>query len=174
VVSADVGLGIPDFRAAERTFQLLTQVAGRAGRGTLPGKVILQTMNPEHYAIGLAAAQNYDAFYKKEIHFRKMMHYPPFTAMATLLLRSQKLEETMAWSAELARELQGLPDTVRVMGPAAAPMAKLKREFRFQFLLKASSRRALAAAVQRARAFAQKQDWPATALTADVDPVSLF
>ena len=174
VVSADVGLGIPDFRAAERTFQLLTQVAGRAGRGTLPGKVILQTMNPEHYAIELAAAQNYDAFYSKEIHFRKMMHYPPFTAMATLLLRSQKLEETMAWSVELARELKDLPDTVRVMGPAAAPMAKLKREYRFQFLLKASSRRALAAAVQRARLFAQKQNWPVTALTADVDPVSLL
>ncbi|MDA1237263.1 MAG: primosomal protein N', partial [Acidobacteria bacterium] len=88
--------------------------------------------------------------------------------------RSQKLEETMAWSAELARELKDLPDTVRVMGPAAAPLAKLKREFRFQFLLKASSRRALAAAVQRARSFAQEQDWPVTALTADVDPVSLL
>lgn len=174
VVSADVGLGIPDFRAAERTFQLLTQVAGRAGRGDLPGKVILQTMNPEHYSIELAAAQNYDAFYKKEIHFRKMMHYPPFTAMATLLIRSQKLEETLAWSAELARELKDLPDTVRVMGPAAAPMAKLKREYRFQFLLKASSRRALAGAVQRARTFAQRQEWPVTALTADVDPVSLL
>jgi primosomal protein N' (replication factor Y) len=174
VVSADVGLGIPDFRAAERTFQLLTQVAGRAGRGELPGKVILQTMNPEHYAIELAAAQNYDAFYKQEIHFRKMMHYPPFTSMATLLLRSQKLEETLAWSAVLAKELSNLPDTVRVMGPAAAPMAKLKREYRFQFLLKASSRRALANAVQRARAFARQQEWPVTALTADIDPVSLL
>ncbi len=174
VVSADVGLGIPDFRAAERTFQLLTQVAGRAGRGELPGKVILQTMNPEHYAIELAAQQNYGAFYKQEIHFRKMMNYPPFTSMATLLLRSQKLEETMAWSAALAKDLKNLPETVRVMGPAAAPMAKLKREYRFQFLLKASSRRALANAVQRARIFAQQHDWPVTALTADVDPVSLL
>ena len=174
VVSTDVGLGIPDFRAAERTFQLLTQVAGRAGRGELPGKVILQTMNPEHYAIELAAQQNYGAFYKQELHFRKMMHYPPFTSMATLLLRSQKLEETMAWSAALAKDLKNLPETVRVMGPAAAPMAKLKREYRFQFLLKASSRRALASAVQRARTFAQQHDWPVTALTADVDPVSLL
>ena len=99
----------------------------------------------------------------------------PFDWAGTaLLIRSQKLEETMAWSAALARELKGLPDTVRVMGPAAAPVAKLKREHRFQFLLKASSRRALAAAVQRARAFARKEDWPATALTADVDPVSLL
>jgi primosomal protein N' (replication factor Y) len=174
VVSADVGLGIPDFRAAERTFQLLTQVAGRAGRGELPGKVILQTMNPEHYAIELAAQQNYGAFYKQELHFRKMMHYPPFTSIATLLLRSQKLEETMTWSAALANDLRNLPETVRVMGPAAAPMAKLKREYRFQFLLKASSRRALANAVQRARTFAQQHDWPVTALTADIDPVSLL
>ncbi|HET9318247.1 MAG TPA: primosomal protein N', partial [Bryobacteraceae bacterium] len=86
VVSADVGLGLPDFRAAERTFQLLTQVAGRAGRGDLPGIVLVQTINPDHYAIRMAAAQDYQAFYEKELNFRRMMHYPPFTAMANLLV----------------------------------------------------------------------------------------
>ncbi len=79
VVSADIGLGMPDFRAAERTFQLLTQVAGRAGRGSLPGIVLVQTINPDHYAVRLAAAQDYQAFYEKELNFRRMMHYPPFS-----------------------------------------------------------------------------------------------
>jgi primosomal protein N' (replication factor Y) len=85
VVSADVGLGLPDFRAAERTFQLLTQVAGRAGRGSLPGIVLIQTINPDHYAVRMAAAQDYQTFYEKELQFRRMMHYPPFSAMANIL-----------------------------------------------------------------------------------------
>jgi len=90
VVSADIGLGMPDFRAAERTFQLLTQVAGRAGRGNVPGIVLVQTINPDHYAIQMAAAQDYTAFYQKELGFRRMMHYPPFSAMANILVRSEK------------------------------------------------------------------------------------
>ena len=90
VISADVGLGMADFRASERTFQLLTQVAGRAGRGDLPGIVLVQTINPDHYAVRMAAAQDYQAFYEKELNFRRMMHYPPFTAMANLLVRSEK------------------------------------------------------------------------------------
>src|SRR5207244_8355974 len=81
VVAADLGLGMPDFRAAERTFQLLTQVAGRAGRGCLPGIVLVQTINPDHYAVRLAAAQNYQGFYEKELNFRRMMMYPPFGDM---------------------------------------------------------------------------------------------
>ena len=96
VVSADVGLGMPDFRAAERTFQLLTQVAGRAGRGNLPGIVLIQTINPDHYAVRLAAAQDYQAFYEKELNFRRMMHYPPFSAMANVLVRSEKQEDGAA------------------------------------------------------------------------------
>src|SRR5205085_11171149 len=79
VISADSSLRLPDFRAAERTFQLLTQVAGRAGRGTRPGRVILQTYSPDHYAIQKAAAQDYEEFYEKELRFRRVMHYPPFT-----------------------------------------------------------------------------------------------
>ncbi len=101
VVSADVGLGMPDFRAGERTFQLLTQVAGRAGRGNLPGIVLVQTINPDHYAIRFAAAHDYQAFYEKEIHFRSMMRYPPFSAMANVLVRAEKQEAAMRMSSEL-------------------------------------------------------------------------
>ena len=101
VVSADIGLGMPDFRAAERTFQLLTQVAGRAGRGSVPGIVLVQTINPDHYAVRLAAVQDYDGFYAKELNFRRMMHYPPFSAMANVLVRSEKQEMAMRMSSEL-------------------------------------------------------------------------
>src|SRR5579871_1836792 len=101
VVSADIGLGMPDFRAAERTFQLLTQVAGRAGRGSVPGVVLVQTINPDHYAIRMAAAQDYAAFYAKELHFRRQMLYPPFSAMANVLVRAEKKEVAMRMSSEL-------------------------------------------------------------------------
>ena len=141
IVSADIGLGLPDFRAAERTFQLLTQAAGRAGRGNLPGIVLIQTINPEHYAVRLASEQNYEAFYRKEIEFRKLMRYPPFAALANVLVRSQKQEDALAMSAELGRMLDPAPEGVKVLGPAEAPVPKLKSEFRYQLLLKAADRR---------------------------------
>src|SRR5713226_6898516 len=114
VVSADVGLGMPDFRAAERTFQLLTQVAGRAGRGDLPGIVLVQTINPDHYAIRMASAQDYQAFYDKELNFRRLMHYPPFSAMANLLVRHEKQEVALRMSAELGRFLTPAPEKMKV------------------------------------------------------------
>jgi primosomal protein N' (replication factor Y) len=103
VISADVGLGMPDFRAAERTFQLLTQVAGRAGRGSVPGIVLVQTINPDHYAVRLAAAQDYQAFYQKELAFRRALHYPPFSAMANLLVRSESKEAAMRLNSDLPK-----------------------------------------------------------------------
>jgi primosomal protein N' (replication factor Y) len=174
VVSADVGLGMPDFRAAERTFQLLTQVAGRAGRGNLPGHVLLQTINPEHYAIQFAAAQDYAGFYQKELHFRRMMHYPPFVAMASMIVRSAKLEEALALSGHLGRHLREQPEGVQMKGPAAAPVVKLRTEYRYQFLLKARNRKLLSKVLRGARDFALSNDWPATALVIDVDPMSLM
>ena len=102
VVAADLALGRPDFRAAERTFQLLTQVAGRAGRGDLAGEVLVETHYPEHYAIQLAAQQDYVSFYEKEAHFRRMLHYPPFTALASILVRDRKIENAIRWSRALA------------------------------------------------------------------------
>jgi primosomal protein N' (replication factor Y) len=174
VVSADIGLGMPDFRAAERTFQLLTQVAGRAGRGSIPGIVIIQTINPDHYAVRMAAAQDYDAFYEKELAFRRAMHYPPFSAMANVLVRSDKKELAMRMSGELGMLLMPPPEKLRVLGPAEAPVPRLKAEYRYQLLIKSSSRTALNALLQKVRAFAQERKWPATALVIDVDPLSLL
>jgi primosomal protein N' (replication factor Y) len=174
VVSADVGLGMPDFRAAERTFQLLTQVAGRAGRGSVPGIVLTQTINPDHYAVRLAAAQDYAAFYQKELGFRRMMSYPPFSAMANILVRSEKKEMAMRMSADLSLTLTPPPDKLRIMGPAEAPVPRLKAEYRYQFLIKAASRKALGNTLQRVRRFALDRKWPATSLVIDVDPLSLM
>jgi primosomal protein N' (replication factor Y) len=174
VVSADVGLGMPDFRAGERTFQLLTQVAGRAGRGSVPGIVLIQTINPDHYAIRMAAAHDYQAFYEKELHFRRMMHYPPFSAMANLLVRSEKQEMAMRMSSELGHLLNPPPEKLRVMGPAEAPVPRLKNEYRYQFLIKAASRKSLNELLQRARNFAAERKWGATALVVDVDPLTLM
>ena len=175
VVAADVGLGMPDFRAAERTFQLLTQVAGRAGRGDLPGRVLLQTINPEHYAIRFAAAQDYDGFYKKEIHFRRMLHYPPLAPLAILIVRSKKMEEALTMSGRLGRYLHGeVPEVIRLLGPSAAPVARLKTDYRFQFIIKAKNRRVLGRFIKLARDFAAGDNWPATALVIDVDPLSVL
>ena len=174
VVSADVGLGMPDFRAAERTFQLLTQVAGRAGRGSVPGIVLIQTINPDHYAVRMAAAQDYQAFYEKELHFRRMMLYPPFSAMANVLVRSEKKEQAMCMSSELALLLLPAPEKLRIMGPAEAPVPRLKNEYRYQFLIKSASRKSLNELLQRIRAFALERKWGATALVIDVDPLTLM
>jgi primosomal protein N' (replication factor Y) len=174
VISADVGLGMPDFRAAERTFQLLTQAAGRAGRGDLPGIVLVQTINPDHYAVRYAAAQDYQGFYEKEIEFRKLMRYPPFSALANVLVRSEKQEDALEMSAELGRFLTPPPDGLKVLGPAEAPVAKLKAEYRYQLLVKAASRKKLNEMLQNLRRFAQDRRWNATSLVIDVDPLTLL
>ncbi len=174
VVSADVGLALPDFRAAERTFQLLTQVAGRAGRGSLPGIVLIQTINPDHYAVRMAAAQDYNTFYEKELQFRRMMHYPPFSAMANILVRTEQKEQALRLSTELGLFLTPAPEKIKIMGPAEAPVPRLKNEFRYQFLIKAASRKALNELLQRAQQFAREHKWSATALVIDVDPLTLL
>jgi primosomal protein N' (replication factor Y) len=174
VVSADIGLGLPDFRAAERTFQLLTQAAGRAGRGNLPGIVLIQTINPEHYAIRYASEQNYDGFYEKEIQFRKLMRYPPFAALANVLVRSQKQEEALEMSTELGRRLDPAPEGLKILGPAEAPVPKLKSEFRYQLLIKAIDRKRLNETLRELRRFTQERKWNPTALVIDVDPLTLL
>jgi primosomal protein N' (replication factor Y) len=174
VVSADVGLGLPDFRAAERTFQLLTQAAGRAGRGNLPGIVLIQTINPEHYAIRYASEQNYDGFYEKEIQFRKLMRYPPFAALANVLVRSQKQEDALEMSTELGRMLGPAPEGLKILGPAEAPVPKLKSEFRYQLLIKAIDRKRLNETLRELRRFTQERKWNPTALVIDVDPLTLL
>ena len=174
VINADLGLGLPDFRAAERTFQLLTQAAGRAGRGVTPGIVLIQTLNPDHYAIRCAAAQNYEMFYTKEIEFRRMMWYPPFGALANVVVRATREEDALTRSGALGRVLNPAPEGVKVLGPAPAAVARLKNEYRYQMLVKASSRKRLSEVLHDLRRFAAHERWNPASLLIDVDPMTLL
>ncbi len=175
VVSADSSLSLPDFRAAERTFQLLTQVAGRAGRGELAGRVLIQTFYPEHYAIQDAVKQDYAAFFERELHFRRMMAYPPFTSLANVIVRDVSLEKAIRWSRQLSEYFSPHDDKgVRILGPATAPLARLKKEHRFQFLLKSPKRSVLTKLLSGAIAYCEAKDIPDTAVLVDMDPLSLL
>jgi primosomal protein N' (replication factor Y) len=175
VVGADMALGLPDFRAAERTFQLLTQVAGRAGRGQSPGKVVLQTYFQEHYAVQFAARHDFAGFYEKELQFRAWMHYPPYSAIANVLIRSEKLDEALTWSGELGRWFEKTRhEGIRVLGPAAAPITRLKRDYRYHFILKSPSREKMNALLRAMLAEAAARKIPRTQLIVDVDAVWLM
>jgi primosomal protein N' (replication factor Y) len=175
VVGADSALGLPDFRAAERVFQLLTQVSGRAGRGELPGRVLVQTYHPEHYAIQCAATHDYMGFVAKELQYRRWMHYPPAAVLANVLVQGESLAEAAAWANALGRWFAATPlDNVRVLGPAAAPIARLKRIYRFHFIIKAERRDALSRALRALLAHAEAQAIPRRNLVVDVDAVHLM
>jgi primosomal protein N' (replication factor Y) len=175
VVGADVALGLPDFRAAERTFQLLTQVAGRAGRGQSPGKVILQTFFQDHYAVQYAAHHDFIGFYEKELQFRSWMHYPPYSALANVLVRSNKLDDALLWSGKLGNWFnQTRHEGVRVLGPAPAPIVRLKRDYRYHFVLKSPSREKLNTTLRAMLAHAAQQKIPRTQIIVDVDALWLM
>jgi primosomal protein N' (replication factor Y) (superfamily II helicase) len=175
VVSADSSLSLPDFRAAERTFQLLTQVAGRAGRGELPGRVLIQTFYPEHYAIQAAVKQDYPSFFERELHFRRMMAYPPFTSLANVIVRDTSLEKAIRWSRQLSEYFSPHDEEkVRILGPATAPLARLKKEHRFQFLLKSPKRSVLKKLLSGALAYGDSKEIPQTAILVDMDPLNLL
>ena len=175
VVGADMALGFPDFRAAERTFQLLTQVAGRAGRGQTPGKVILQTYFPDHYAVQYAALHDFVGFYERELRFRSWMHYPPYSALANVLVRSDTLDEALRWSGVLGKWLETTRhEGVRVLGPAAAPIVRLKRDYRYHFVLKSESREKLNGLLRSMLMYASQQKIPRTQGIVDVDAVWLM
>jgi len=173
VVDADVGLGLPDFRSAERTFQLLTQVAGRAGRGEREGKVILQSHRPDHYALRLACAQDYPAFFEREMEFRRTMAYPPAAALLEVVVRAAEVETALTDARAIAARLRERSGRrYRVLGPAFAPIARLRREHRCQVLLKGSRtamREAVRAVLSERRG---TTSWRGVAV--DVDPVSLM
>jgi primosomal protein N' (replication factor Y) len=175
VISADSSLHMPDFRAAERTFQLLTQVAGRAGRGELAGRVLIQTYYPEHYAIQDAVRQDYISFFEREMHFRRMMQYPPFTSLANVIVRDTSLEKAIVWSRQLSEYFSPYDDkSARILGPATAPLARLKREHRFQFLLKSPRRSVLTKVLGGAIAYCEAKEIPQMAVLVDMDPLSLL
>ncbi len=174
VISADVGLGMADFRAAERTFQLLTQVAGRAGRGEQAGEAIIQTLFPGHYSIHLATAQDYPAFFAKEVAFRQAMRYPPVIAMVNVVVRGKTHDAAMEAAADLARRTSKSSKPVRgfvVLGPAPAPLTRLRGEHRAQFFLKGTSRASMRAALRTALASLPEI---ARRASVDVDPLSVL
>jgi len=173
VISADVGLGLADFRASERTFQLLTQVAGRAGRGEQSGEAIVQTLYPTHYSVQLACRQDYPAFYEREVHFRRTMRYPPFVSMVNVVVRARTFAGAMDDAADLVQRL-GQAEAeggFRVLGPAPAPLGKLRGEYRAQLLVKGTSRKRMREALMSA--LAERPDL-ARRTVVDVDPISVL
>jgi primosomal protein N' (replication factor Y) len=175
VVGADFALGLPDFRAAERVFQLLTQVSGRAGRGDLPGRVLVQTYQPQHYVNQFAQKHDYTGFAAREMYFRRGMRYPPFAVLANVIIQSERLEEVLDWSTRIGRwATQHRPEGLRVLGPAAAPMPRLKRIYRYHLILKAERRNTLAAALQDLLRFLEAEEIPRRSVVLDVDPLHLM
>jgi primosomal protein N' (replication factor Y) len=175
VVGADFALGLPDFRAAERVFQLLTQVSGRAGRGDKPGRVLVQTYQPDHYVNKFAREHDYTGFAAREMYFRRAMRYPPFAALANVLIQSEQLEEVLAISTELGRWLAAnRPETVRVLGPAPAPIPRIKRIYRYHLLLKSERRDALSALLRSMLGHIEAANIPRRNVTIDVDALHLM
>ena len=176
VVGCDHALSMPDFRAAERVFQLMTQVSGRAGRGDLPGRVVVQTYYPDHYAIVAATTHDYASFAERELKYRRWMHYPPFGVLANVLVQSAKLEEAAGWSSLLGKYFVQNQDSgaVRVLGPCTAPIARIKGVYRFHLILKAGSRKALNAALRGMLAHADAAGVPRRNLVVDVDALRLM
>src|SRR5438067_5590853 len=176
VVSVDAGLALPDFRSAERTFQLITQVAGRAGRGTLAGRVLIQTYHPNHYALRHACAQDYEGFFDEEINYRKSLNYPPFVALASLLVHGEDFTRAQGCAAEIRKALdEANTDRVcRILGPAPAPLARLRGEHRVQLLVKSRSRPRLREVIDMALANAAARDVDLRSVNLEIDPINLM
>jgi primosomal protein N' (replication factor Y) len=179
IVCADLSLGFPDFRAGERTFQLLAQVSGRAGRGGLPGKVILQTYTPAHFCILSAREHDFREFYRREIFFRRELNYPPFSRMAQVRITGREKEKTASFAAELgsrcARVHPKKGDEVEVLGPLEAPIPRIAGEYRWQLLMKAKSAAALNRFL-RSLLFENGHTWgkPGIGIAVDVDPLFML
>jgi primosomal protein N' (replication factor Y) len=176
VVSVDAGLALPDFRSAERTFQLITQVAGRAGRGTLAGRVLIQTYHPNHYALKHACQQDYEGFYNEEIRYRKSLNYPPFVALASLLVHGEDLSRVQATATDIKQALEeaNTDRSCRILGPAPAPLARLRGEHRIQILIKSRSRPRLREVIDIAYANAAARGSDLRSINLEIDPVNLM
>lgn len=173
VVWADAGLNFPDFRAGERTFQLISQVTGRAGRGDKPGRVIIQALNPDHYAITAARRHDYQAFYQEELALRRGLQFPPFSHLVNLRfdgteehLVRRLAEQTAVLARRLSRKSQ-----VTILGPAPAPLSRLQGRYRWQLLLKAENRAGLHTLCRRL--CGEREPGPVK-LTVDVDPENML
>lgn len=143
IICADLSLSFPDFRAGERTFQLLAQVAGRAGRGETPGRVILQTYNPGHFSIQCAQNQDFQAFYREEIGFRKTLAYPPFSRMVQIKISSKNRQKGNQQAQRIGKQARNLIGTdplfkknILIFGPLESPLTRIAARYRWQLLLK--------------------------------------
>ena len=180
VLSADQGLRLPDFRAAERTFQLLTQVAGRAGRGERGGRVVIQTWYPNHYSLKAARRQDYLLFFQEEIEFRRRFQYPPFSALVSLLVQGRDRDSTLDLARKIGRSLaehrKRIPaqHRLRILGPAPAPLERIKGEYRFQILIKAVSRSEALGVVRSSREDLSGEGINLKRVSIDVDPLNLM
>jgi len=174
VLSADQALGLPDFRAGERVFQLLTQVAGRAGRGERPGTVLIQAFDPDHPLLRQAAVQDYEAFFAAEVRYRRALRYPPFAALVQFLVTDGEEYRARQWASLVGEAVrrEGAGRLV-VAGPGPAPIERLKGRWRQQILVRTAGRRRLIGVVERVLAAIEGQV-PRRALVVDVDPYSLL
>ncbi|MBN2124710.1 MAG: primosomal protein N', partial [Deltaproteobacteria bacterium] len=182
VIAADFSLAFPDFRAGERTFQILSQVAGRAGRGDRRGRVIIQTFNPEHYAITTARDHDYPSFFEKERTLREQLRYPPFSYLACLKLQGNSRQKTEEMSSLLGRGMHGIlkkwpkrGKEIRVLGPTEAPLQKLKGKYRMQILVKSGSSALLHVFLREVEAEARRMlRSTGVSLALDVDPYQML
>ena len=176
VINADTGLHLPDFRAAERTFQLVTQVAGRTGRGMQGGHVLVQTFSPDHYAIECASEHDYRKFVETETDIRTALNYPPFGAMIRIIFRGESEPRTQALAEEVANVMReyfaSKEANVRLLGPTPAPIARLRGRFRFHMFCQSDDKAVMQQAVRRAETTVKTPDdvqW-----LADVDPLDML
>jgi primosomal protein N' (replication factor Y) (superfamily II helicase) len=175
VIGADAPLALPDFRAAERTFQLLTQVAGRSGRGDQPGQVVIQSYFPDHYTFQLAVGQRFEDFYARESRYRKAMFYPPFTSLAGIMVTDRDPGRASSLARDVGQFLDSLrSDAIRILGPAPAPLERIKRVHRHQLLIKSSSRAALHRMLEGLQRYIEDKKIGPTKIIIDVDPISLL
>ncbi|NNE66023.1 MAG: primosomal protein N' [Pyrinomonadaceae bacterium] len=176
VVSVDAGLAMPDFRSAERTFQLLTQAAGRAGRGDAEGRVLIQTYYPDHYALTHALEQDYQAFYEREVEFRRRMHYPPFVALAQIMFKHRNFETAFRHAKTMFGALKGADrnGSCIVLGPAPAPLSRLKGEYRVQILVKSRNRKYLHQTIDIGTAEAEAAGCDMRSASVEIDPINLL
>ena len=182
IICADLSLNFPDFRAGERTFQLLAQVAGRAGRGRQPGRVILQTFHPGHFCVRTASDQDYKAFYEHEIGFRRDVQYPPFFRLVQILVAGKDGDQTARYAqnlGEICRALQRENKTyqkeIRLLGPVAAPLTRIKKQYRWQLLLKGEKVGPLHGLTRALRSMADRElRGQGVRMVVDVDPVDML
>ncbi len=179
VILADISLNIPDFRAPERTFQLLTQVAGRAGRGKKEGSVIVQTYNPSHYSLQFAKGHDYEGFYMQELAFRKELNYPPFSKIVRFRssdIRAEKAFEKLKWlraiSEKVSATQKGL-SVLEILGPAPAPLSRIKNKYRFHMLIKSPSHSLIKLFMDNLLKY-EKELFQSPTIKIDVDPLNLL